>query len=218
MNDPTLGRQVHEHLIKAGIETPMSSMIDTTRSQDKRIQVVAAFGVIMKMLGLDTDNDSLKDTPIRVAKMYCDEIFHGLSYDNFPSCTMFKSASDEMIALPGIEVKSMCEHHFLPFVGTATVGYIPNKKIIGISKLNRIVDFFSRRPQVQERLTDQIAQTVSFVLSTDDVAVVIDSVHYCTRMRGVKDFSSHAVTSKLLGRFRSVPELRSEFIGLTRSL
>lgn len=214
--DPEQGKWVQKLLEQKGLENPISGVTDTD-PEKQRDHVELRMLDIMMVLGLNVREDaSLKDTPRRVAKMYIDEIFYGLDYNKFPQCSTFPSDNDEMVAVKDIEVKSMCEHHFLPFIGTACVGYIPRQKVIGISKLNRIVDFFSRRPQMQERLTEQVAATVALVLSTEDVAVVIKAVHYCTRMRGVKDFSSETVTSKLLGRFKTVDPLRAEFIGLTR--
>lgn len=213
--DPRQGREVRKLLVDIGLEYLERNSSDPAPTQSRRITVENSFYTIMKSLNLPMEDESLKDTPTRVAKMFCDEIFYGLSYENWPACSTFASKSDSMVAVRDIEVKSMCEHHFLPFIGTATVGYIPHGKVIGISKLNRIVDFFSRRPQMQERLTAQIAQAVSFVLGTKDVGVYMRAHHHCTHMRGVKDFTSSTVTSELLGRFRTVPELRSEFLTLT---
>lgn len=212
--DPKQGNEVRQMLVKESLEyAERNSYLGDTQS--RQIGVENHFHAIMLALDLPMDNESLKDTPSRVAKMFCQEIFYGLNYDKWPSCSTFDSVSDSMVAVRDIEVKSMCEHHFLPFIGTATVGYIPHGKVIGISKLNRIVDFFSRRPQMQERLTAQIAQAVAFVLGTNDVGVYMRAHHHCTHMRGIKDFTSSTVTSELLGRFRSVPELRSEFLTLT---
>lgn len=220
-NDATLGFDVHDMLINAGLETPrdfsqgmnLTSPNGITTQERIRIQ----FHDIMKHLCLYLDDDSLKDTPHRVAKMFCEEIFYGLDYVNFPTCTTVKNKMgyEEMVACTA-SVKSVCEHHFVPFVGTAHVAYLPDDKVIGLSKINRIVDFFSRRPQIQERLTEQIAATLGYILQTDNVAVVIQAQHFCVHMRGVQDTQSRTTTSKMLGKFRTVPELRSEFLSLTR--
>ena len=219
--DIALGMQIHEILLDAGIETPMNKeisldeMLGTYQSQ----VVHNCQHTIMRALKLDMGDDSLKDTPKRIAKMYCQEIFTGLDYANFPKCTTVenKMGYEEMVSVNNIEVLSMCEHHFLPFVGKAHIAYLPNKKVLGLSKFNRVVDFFSRRPQIQERLTEQVALALRFILKTDDVAVVINADHYCVRLRGVKDGGSSTVTSKLTGKFRENPALRQEFLALTRS-
>jgi GTP cyclohydrolase I len=167
-------------------------------------------------LGLDLDDDSLRETPKRVAKMFSEEVFYGLDYSNFPACTVIdnKMGYDEAIAGTKIDVLSMCEHHFVPFIGHAYVAYIPGTKVLGLSKFNRVVDFFARRPQVQERLTEQCHAAFTTILETDDVAVVIRCQHLCVRLRGVKQDGGSTVTSKLGGRFKSVDALRSEFFAL----
>ena len=207
------GAMVHTHLQNLGIETPMSDY----KAIDAKAAIEIAHTDSMIALGLDLMDDSLADTPRRVAKMYKDELFYGLDYDQFPDITVFdnKAKYDEMLAT-NATVQSFCEHHFLPFIGTATVAYIPGDKFLGLSKFNRIVDFFSRRPQVQERLTVQIAETFKYILSTQDVAVVIKAEHFCVKLRGVKDSCGETVSSALSGKFRTVPELRNEFMALTR--
>jgi len=172
---------------------------------------------ILKILGMDLQDDSLRETPHRVAKMYCDEVFYGLNYNNFPKCSTFenKMQIDEMIS-GSCSIKSFCEHHLVPFIGVAHIAYIPNTKILGLSKFNRVADFFARRPQVQERLTSQILETLKLVVDTNDVAVVIRATHYCVHLRGVQDLNSVTVTSKMSGKFMDVPELRAEFLALTR--
>lgn len=217
--DFNLGKEVHNHLLQLGIETPMDPNWENWNSESVDIGHFAdSFEVVLKMMGLNLLDDSLKDTPHRVAKMYLFEIFKGLDYRNFPKCTAIenKVKVDEVIICKGISVWSLCEHHLVPFIGTASVGYIPGKKLLGLSKFNRIVDFFARRPQVQERLTEQIYATLAYVLDTPDVAVVVDCVHNCVRLRGIKDVCSATVTSKMGGRFLSKPEARSEFLSLIR--
>jgi GTP cyclohydrolase I len=155
---------------------------------------------------------------MRVAKMYLEELFWGLNPNNFPKCTVVenKMGYDEMVIEKGVSVMSTCEHHFQTIVGTAAVAYIPNQKVLGLSKIPRIVEYFSRRPQIQERLTEQIYFALSYILDTEDVAVVIDAEHFCVKARGVQDHGSTTITSKLGGGFRNDPALRSEFMNLIR--
>ena len=217
-NDPELGKRVAQMLLVRGIETPMNHITKQTLGEKAVFDSIARnHGEVMIGLGLDMQDDSLRDTPKRVAKMYCQEIFTGLDYDNFPAATVVenKMGYDEMIA-GSASVMSLCEHHFVPFIGLANIAYIPKTKVLGLSKFNRIVDFFSRRPQIQERLTEQISATLRMVLETEDVAVVIKAEHLCVKLRGVKDSQSVTITSKLSGRFKEVSELRSEFLSLTR--
>lgn len=212
--DPTLGQLVHERLVKLNLETPM--VPPPSWDQVKPYNVIEySQQEIMKDLGLDLSDDSLKDTPSRVAKMYTEELFYGLDYGKFPKTTVFenKAGYDEMLATT-VSLNSFCEHHFLPFIGRAHIAYIPGRKFVGLSKFNRIVDFFARRPQVQERLTEQIAACLRLILDTDDVAVVLKAEHYCVKIRGVKDSCGDTVTSKMSGKFFTVPSLRSEFINL----
>jgi len=213
--DKNLGMEIHELLKALGLETPM---VNIDRSVDAKGVICEQFAGIMNHLGLDRDDDSLKDTPKRVAKMYCDEIFTGLDYGHFPKSTTVENKMhyQEMVAVDNINVMSLCEHHFLPFVGKATIGYVPGDKVLGLSKFNRVVDFFARRPQIQERLTEQVAAALRYILDTDDVAVVIRAEHYCVRLRGVRDAGSETVTSRLSGKFREVPELRQEFLALSK--
>lgn len=207
----TIGNQIRELLVEQGIETPTANVSGYYPTDE-------AFANIMANLGLDLNDDSLKDTPKRVAKMYCEEIFWGLDYTRFPKITVIenKMQYDEML-VTRCQVLSMCEHHFVPFIGTAYIAYIPETKILGLSKFNRVTDFFSRRPQVQERLTAQIHLALRHILETENIAVVIKAVHYCVHLRGVKDSTSSTTTSKLSGFFKSKPEVRSEFLALTRN-
>ncbi len=215
-NDPILGKQVHEYLLSIGMETPMTPHVVPKDVQ--LAQIEASFGAIMRTLHLDMNDDSLEDTPKRLAKMYVNEFFKGLDYDNFPKCTVIENKMDAgMVVERGIKVMSNCEHHFVTIDGTATVAYIPKSKVLGLSKLNRIVDFFSRRPQVQERLTNQIWHTLSHILGTEDVAVYIDAVHFCVRSRGVEDANSSTVTSRLGGTFMTDALARNEFMMIARS-
>jgi GTP cyclohydrolase IA len=214
--DPELGQKVHEHLIKMGVETPTKPTIFDRK--DKIEVIEAHFSQIMRTLGLDLEDDSLCDTPKRVAKMYVNEIFWGLDYEAFPKCTAVdnKMKYNEMVCERNINVQSNCEHHFVVIDGLATVAYVPNQKVLGLSKINRIVEYFSKRPQIQERLTEQIFHTLQFILDTEDVAVMIDAQHYCVKSRGVEDTGSSTVTSKLGGGFKSDPAARAEFYQLAR--
>ena len=214
--DPELGLRVRNHLIAKGVETPLREQTLTVKERIDRIQ--SNFVEIMEVLGLDLTDDSLMDTPRRVAKMYVSEIFYGLDPDTFPKVTVVenKFECDEMIVEGNITLNSTCEHHFLPIMGYATVGYIPKSKVLGLSKLNRIVEYLAKRPQVQERLTSQIYHTLSYILETDDVAVVINGTHTCVSTRGIEDTNSNTTTSRLGGTFKSDPSARAEFMALAR--
>jgi GTP cyclohydrolase I len=194
-----------------GVETPMVSS-DVTLD-DKHTQMAFHFSKIMELLQLDLSDDSLHETPRRVAKMYLKEVFGGLDYRNFPKVTTIdnKMTYDSMLVERHIRVNSMCEHHFVPIIGEAFVAYIPDKKVIGLSKINRVVEFFCRRPQVQERLVEQIYEALTLILDTPNVAVVIKATHLCVRLRGVEDSNSDTITSKLGGAFFS-GNLRNEFL------
>jgi len=212
--DPELGSQIHNHLVKCGVETPT---IPDLISRKEKIDIIRNnFQDIMETLGLDMNDDSLQDTPNRVAKMYVNEIFWGLDYEAFPKCTTIdnKMHYDEMVVERGINVQSNCEHHFVVIDGVATVGYIPNKTVLGLSKMNRIVEYFSKRPQVQERLTEQIFHSLQYILDTEDVAVVIDAQHFCVKSRGVEDVGSSTVTSRMGGAFKDNAITRNEFMSL----
>jgi GTP cyclohydrolase I len=158
----------------------------------------------MEVLGLDLNDDSLRGTPLRVAKMYVKELFQGLNPANMPSMTLFenKFQYNEMLVEKNINFYTNCEHHFVPFFGKAHVAYISSGKVIGLSKLNRLVEYFSKRPQVQERLTMQIGKALQTVLQTQDVAVMMDAKHLCVSSRGVKDDSSNTITSFFGGKFQ----------------
>ncbi len=190
-------------------------MIRNGLSNDEKIEkITAKFTDIMETLGLDLSDDSLRETPHRVAKMYVNEVFGGLDPKKFPKMTVIENSMkyDQMIVVQNINCLSFCEHHFLPIDGFATVAYIPNKKVIGLSKINRAVQYFSRRPQVQERLTKQIADCLQYILGTEHVAVHINAKHYCVIMRGIEDAGSTTSTADLRGHFKSRQETREEFL------
>lgn len=190
-------------------------MIKNGLTNDQKVtKITQKFAEIMETLGLDLSDDSLRDTPRRVAKMYVNEVFQGLDPEKFPKMTVIdnKMKYDQMIVVQNIGCLSFCEHHFLPIDGYATVAYIPGERVIGLSKINRIVQYFSRRPQVQERLTKQIADSLQFVLGTEHVAVHINAKHYCVVMRGIEDSTSTTSTSDLRGHFKSRQETREEFL------
>jgi GTP cyclohydrolase I len=222
-SDPKLGQRVHDHLVSLGIETPITDLVNVPDAE-KIAKITALQMASLEVLGLDLTDDSLIDTPKRIAKMYVEELFYGLSYANFPKCTEVdnKIAYDEMV-IERCTVKSVCEHHLVYF-GTAHrpdlscwVAYMPGEKVLGLSKLSRIVDFFSRRPQIQERLTVQIAETIKLITGTEDVAVVMKGQHFCVLTRGVEDSDGVTITSSLSGSFRDDPTLRSEMMSLIRN-
>jgi GTP cyclohydrolase I len=214
--DPELGLRVHEYLERMGVETPViSNGIDR---KDKISKIESHFREIMSTLGLDLTDDSLIETPNRVAKMLVTETMWGLDFEAFPKCTAVdnKMHYNEMVVERNINVQSNCEHHFVVIDGLATVAYVPNRKVLGLSKINRIVEYFSKRPQIQERLTEQIFYALQFILETNDVAVMIDARHYCVISRGVEDTGSSTVTTRLGGGFKSDPEVRNEFYQIAR--
>lgn len=202
---------VRNALIKQGLETPM---IDTGLTQSEKYhRIKNLMRDVVSTLGLDLSDDSLAETPHRIAKMYVNEIFSGLDYSSFPKLSVIenKMGADEMVTVRDIALTSTCEHHFVVIDGIAKVAYIPNKKIIGLSKINRIVSFFAQRPQVQERLTRQVLVALQALLGTDDVAVSINATHYCVKSRGVKDSNSTTATTALGGCFKDA-QTRSEFL------
>ncbi len=181
-------------------------------NQDKITAITFHFQKIMEALELDLNDPSLKDTPKRVAKMYVNEAFKGLDNANFPAISLFDNEYlyDEMISVNDITLYSYCEHHFVPFMGKVHVAYFPNKKVIGLSKINRLVEFISKKPQVQEKLTVEIANTLSAVLDTQDVAVYVEANHLCVASRGIKDTKSITKTGIYLGKFEK-QKVRKEF-------
>ena len=219
-NDSDLGKRVNQNLIDLGLETPTTDKVKAV-STVKIEEIAPHFREIMEILGLDLTDDSLCDTPNRVAKMYVNEIFYGLDYSKFPKCTAIENkmkANGSFLLEKNINVQSNCEHHFVVIDGLATVAYLPDKKLLGLSKLNRIVQFFAKRPQVQERLTEQIRATIQYVAETKDVAVYVDAKHWCVKSRGIQDQTSSTVTLSVGGVFaEDNSELRKEFLNLARS-
>lgn len=218
--DAKLGAEIEKHLKSIGANTPMSGQFATSYGELTRntqiSEIEVAFSDIMKTLGLDLTDDSLRDTPKRYAKMFVNELFWGLRPENFPKVTTVdnKMGYSSMIVERGITVMSACEHHFVTIDGQATVAYIPNGKVLGLSKMNRIVEYFARRPQIQERLTDQIYHALVYILQTEDVAVYIEAEHYCVKSRGVEDHGSSTITSNLGGAFLNNATTRSEFMSM----
>jgi len=188
----------------SSVDTPLRADAFDKTDEEKIAAIAPHFKAIMEILGMDLRDDSLKGTPLRVAKMYVKELFQGLNPANMPSMTLFenKFQYNEMLVEKNINFYTNCEHHFVPFFGKAHVAYISSGKVIGLSKLNRLVEYFSKRPQVQERLTMQIGKALQTVLQTQDVAVMMDAKHLCVSSRGVKDDSSNTITSFFGGKFQ----------------
>lgn len=186
--------------------------------ENEKISAIANhFEGIMRVLGLDLNDDSLKGTPRRVAKMFVKEAFSGLDEKNKPEITLFenKYQYNKMIVEKGITLFSYCEHHFVPIIGKAHVAYISKGKVIGLSKINRLVQYYSNRPQLQERLTVQIAEALKKAIGTEDVAVLVDAVHLCVASRGIKDTSSSTITANYSGKFIN-EETKNEFLVLIK--
>ncbi len=202
-----------DHFLSSG-DTPLRNDAFNLSDEEKIKLIEKNFGEIMQTLGLDLTDDSLKGTPKRVAKMFVNEIFGGLRPDKMPKMSTFenKYRYNQMLVEKDITVYSTCEHHFLPIVGKAHIGYISSGRVIGLSKMNRIVDYFARRPQVQERLTMQIVKAMQQALGTDNVACVIDAKHLCVNSRGIRDIDSSTVTAELGGVFSTDPTTRREFL------
>ncbi len=221
--DPNLGQKVKDHLESIGLETPMTNRVNDAEEL-KLIAIRSCIADALTALGLDLTDDSLMDTPNRVAKMWVKEIFWGLDYTQFPKCTtienkMGKNSPGSFVVERNVNVQSNCEHHLVVIDGKACVAYIPRDKVLGLSKLNRIVEFFAKRPQVQERLTEQIAATISFVTGTPDVAVYLEAVHYCVKSRGIQDTGSSTCTLAFEGVFAEQnSEARREFLNIARGL
>ena len=202
LNDFSTSEIGDDHLF-TGLETPMKSDAFKLSDDEKKQRIAILFEEIMDVMGLDLTDDSLKGTPKRVAKMYIDEIFSGLNPANKPKVALFdnKYRYNQMLVEKNITFYSNCEHHFVPIIGKAHIAYVSSGKVIGLSKLNRIVQYYAKRPQVQERLTNQIAEDLKQILGTDDVAVIIDAKHLCVSSRGIKDDTSATVTSFYGGVF-----------------
>lgn len=217
--DPVLGHQIRQHLIKMGVETPIVDSALVLENKKKIDILEQAFTTIWQTVGMDLNDDSLRETPKRMAKMYINEIYFGLKEENFPKCTTVdnKMHYDEMVVERNVNVQSNCEHHGVVIDGLATVAYIPNKRVLGLSKINRVVEYFSKRPQIQERLTEQIYHALQYILETDNIGVVIDAQHYCVKSRGIEDTGSSTVTSKLGGVFKSDSSVRLEFMNIVNN-
>ena len=200
--------------IGTSANTPLKPDAFAMSDGEKMVRIETKFREIMDVLGLDLNDDSLSGTPRRVAKMYVQEIFSGLNPKNHPDVKTFQNVYgyNHMLVERDINVNSTCEHHFLPIVGHAHVAYIPNGRVVGLSKLNRVVDHYARRPQVQERLTRQVLEALQELLGTEDVAVVIDAKHLCVSSRGIQDESSSTVTASYGGVFDYDADTRNEFL------
>ena len=209
---------IGDNHISSSVETPMLSNAFNTSDDEKIKTIQHHFGKIMETLGLDLSDDSLSGTPYRFAKMYVKEIFSGLDPQNMPKPTMFENRYqyNRMLVEKNISVFSTCEHHFLPIIDKVHIAYSSNNQVIGLSKLNRIAQYYAKRPQVQERLTMQIANALKFILDTDDVAVYMDATHMCVHSRGVEDTNSSTVTSEYSGKFLN-EATRAEFLSAIRS-
>ena len=197
--------EVGDDHLYTGLQTPMKKDAFKLSDEEKKDKIESLFTEIMDVMGLDLTDDSLKGTPKRVAKMYIEEIFSGLNPVNKPKIALFdnKYQYNQMLVEKNITFYSNCEHHFVPIIGKAHVAYISSGKVIGLSKLNRIVQYYAKRPQVQERLTNQIAEELKKILQTEDVAVIIDAKHLCVSSRGIKDETSSTVTSYFGGKFNT---------------
>jgi GTP cyclohydrolase I len=195
--------EIGDDHIYTGLETPMKKNAFAISDHQKKEKIEGLFAQIMDVMGLDLTDDSLRGTPKRVAKMYIDEIFSGLNPANKPKVALFdnKYQYNQMLVEKNITFYSNCEHHFVPIIGKAHIAYISSGKVIGLSKLNRIVQYYAKRPQVQERLTNQIAMDLKSILQTEDIAVIIDAKHLCVSSRGIKDDTSATVTSYYSGVF-----------------
>jgi GTP cyclohydrolase I len=205
--------EIGDNHIATSVETPLRTDAFDLTDKQKMAKIEDKFRDIMDIMGLDLSDDSLSGTPHRVAKMFVKEIFKGLNPENKPDMKTFenKYKYGEMLVEKNITLNSTCEHHFLPIIGKAHVAYISSGRVVGLSKLNRIVDYFARRPQVQERLTVQIANELKKALDTDDVAVLIEAKHLCVSSRGIEDTASSTVTAEYCGKFKDAAT-RKEFL------
>jgi GTP cyclohydrolase I len=218
--DPALGQKVKQYLHDRGVESPINFDVYDSRSSDQKIREIEVhMRASLEIMGFDLTNDSVQDTPNRIAKMWVDETMKGLDYNKFPKVMTFdnKFESSGMVVERNVQSMSLCSHHIVTIDGIAHVAYIPSSKIIGLSKINRIVEFFSRRPQEAERLTLQIFHALSFILETDDVAVFLSGTHYCVKSRGVGDVNSYTSTVHLGGSFKTDPMVRKEFYDVVHS-
>lgn len=206
-------KTIQNNKIKSVTGSPVKDILSQLSESEKISKIQYHFAEIMDTLGLDLTHDSLKDTPKRVAKMYVQEIFSGLNPKNKPVISLFENTYgyNRMLVEKNITLYSNCEHHFVPIIGKAHVAYIPGDKVIGLSKINRIVQYYAKRPQVQERLTIQIAEAMKEILQHDDVAVVIEADHLCVASRGIHDTNSITTTSHFTGQFAQ-KEIQQEFL------
>ena len=216
-NNPKINEMIDEigdNHVSTSAKTPLREDAFQLSDEEKIESIQKNVAEILYTLGMDMTDDSLKGTPLRVAKMYVKEIFNGLHPETKPKLSTFENnyKYSEMLVEKNITVYSTCEHHLLPIVGRAHVAYISKGNVIGLSKMNRIVDYFSRRPQVQERLTMQIVQALQEALGTDDVACVIDAKHLCVNSRGIRDIASSTVTAEYGGAFKEDKNLKNEFL------
>ncbi len=203
--------------VGTSVNTPMREDAFVLSDQEKMDRIEPLFREIMNVMGLDLRDDSLSGTPKRVAKMYVQEIFKGLNPANHPNCKTFENSYGygEMLVEKDINLNSTCEHHFLPICGKAHVAYISSGRVIGLSKINRLVDHYAKRPQVQERLTRQVAEALKDILGTEDVAVVMDAKHLCVSSRGIEDEGSATITADYHGAFKK-ESVRREFLDYIR--
>lgn len=207
-------QSVQHALVAKGIETP--TVAHQKDKATRRAEIQQHMRAVLELLGLDLRDDSLEETPHRLAKMYVDEIFSGLDYETFPKITKIKNQMkvSEMVLVDDITLTSTCEHHFVTIDGKVAVAYYPKDWVIGLSKINRVVQFFAQRPQVQERFTEQILTAFQTILETEDVAVYVKATHFCVKCRGVKDTNSQTITSAFGGVFLQDRDTRKEFLGL----
>ncbi|MGR3808300.1 GTP cyclohydrolase I [Pasteurella testudinis DSM 23072] len=206
--------KVRDALIAKGIETPMKSV--GLSLEHRRKEIEKHMREVLQLIGLDLTDDSIEETPVRMAKMYLDEIFTGMDYANFPKITNIRNRMkvSEMVLVNDVTLTSTCEHHFVTIDGKVSVAYYPKDWVIGLSKINRVVAFLAQRPQVQERLTEQVLTALQTILQTDDVAVYVKATHFCVKCRGIKDTNSYTVTSAFGGVFLEDRETRKEFLSL----
>ena len=218
--DPILGQAIKNHLKEAGVESPINFDVYESRTSAQKIKEIEShMKAALEIMGFDLTNDSVQDTPKRIAKMWVDETMVGLDYNKFPKVMTFenKFQSSGMVIERDVQSMSLCSHHIVTIDGTAFVAYIPNKKLIGLSKINRVVEFFSRRPQEAERLTLQIFYALQYILETDNIAVFMTGTHYCVKSRGVGDVNSSTSTVKLGGVFMTDQMVRKEFYDVVHS-
>lgn len=217
VDQDTTDFEIGEQHAGTSADTPLKPNAFAISDEEKMQKISNHFAEIMDILGLDLEDDSLSGTPRRVAKMFVKEIFHGLNPKNKPSISLFdnKFRYRQMLVERDITVKSFCEHHFLPIYGKAHIAYIANGKVVGLSKLNRVVDYYARRPQVQERLTMQISAELKKILKTDDVAVYIDAKHMCVQARGIEHENCSTITTEYSGKFLN-ENVRAEFLQAIR--